>query len=112
MVGALHASSRDRARGSSSRDVQRRITTISKSGFIGIRCNRRVDTQVESAFNRILSEVGTIDILVNIVWGTYEGMVEDGNLTWTKPFWDQPLWRWDAMFNVRTTKLVSLSHQA
>jgi NAD(P)-dependent dehydrogenase (short-subunit alcohol dehydrogenase family) len=25
-------------------------------------------------------------------------MVEDGNFTWLKPFWEQPLWRWDAMF--------------
>jgi NAD(P)-dependent dehydrogenase (short-subunit alcohol dehydrogenase family) len=25
-------------------------------------------------------------------------MVEDGTFTWTKPFWEQGLWRWDAMF--------------
>jgi NAD(P)-dependent dehydrogenase (short-subunit alcohol dehydrogenase family) len=25
-------------------------------------------------------------------------MVEDGAFTWTLPFWQQPLWRWDAMF--------------
>jgi NAD(P)-dependent dehydrogenase (short-subunit alcohol dehydrogenase family) len=25
-------------------------------------------------------------------------MVEDGDFTWPKPFWEQPLWRWDAMF--------------
>ena len=25
-------------------------------------------------------------------------MIEDGNFTWPKPFWEQPLWRWDAMF--------------
>src|SRR4051812_16573324 len=30
--------------------------------------------------------------------GWYERMVEDGIFTWTKPFWEQPLWRWDAMF--------------
>ena len=40
-----------------------------------------------------------IDILVNNVWGGYERMVEDGEFTWTKPFWEQPLWRWDAMFS-------------
>lgn len=65
----------------------------------GIRCDHSVDTQVEAAFRRILSEAGTINILVNNVWGGYERMVEDGNFTWQKPFWDQPLWRWDAMFN-------------
>jgi NAD(P)-dependent dehydrogenase (short-subunit alcohol dehydrogenase family) len=25
-------------------------------------------------------------------------MMEGGVFTWGKPFWDQPLWRWDAMF--------------
>jgi NAD(P)-dependent dehydrogenase (short-subunit alcohol dehydrogenase family) len=24
-------------------------------------------------------------------------MMEDGSFTWPKPFWEQPLWRWDAM---------------
>jgi dehydrogenase/reductase SDR family member 1 len=26
-------------------------------------------------------------------------MVENGEFTWLKPFWKQPLWRWDAMFS-------------
>jgi len=65
----------------------------------GIRCDHRVDTQVEAAFNLILRETSAIDILVNNVWGGNERMVEDGNFTWPKPFWDQPLWRWDAMFS-------------
>ena len=25
-------------------------------------------------------------------------LIENGQFTWTKPFWEQPLWRWDAMF--------------
>jgi predicted acyl esterase len=25
-------------------------------------------------------------------------MVENGEFTWGNPFWQQPLWRWDAMF--------------
>ena len=65
----------------------------------GIRCDHRVDTQVQAAFDSILREASAIDILVNNVWGGYESMVEDGNFTWPKPFWDQPLWRWDAMFS-------------
>src|SRR5262250_424540 len=64
----------------------------------GIRCDHRVDTQVEAAFRLILRETNVIDILVNNVWGGYERMVEDGNFTWPMPFWEQPLWRWDAMF--------------
>ncbi len=65
----------------------------------GIRCDHRLDTQVEAAFNLILREAGAIDILVNSVWGGYERMVEGGQFTWPKPFWEQPLWRWDAMFS-------------
>lgn len=47
---------------------------------------------------QILRETSDIDILVNNVWGGYERMVEDGDFTWPRPFWEQPLWRWDAMF--------------
>ena len=35
---------------------------------------------------------------VNNVWGGYERMLEDCVFTWNQPFWEQPLWRWDAMF--------------
>jgi dehydrogenase/reductase SDR family protein 1 len=65
---------------------------------IGIRCDHRVDTQVDAAFERILTESGAIDILVNTVWGGYERMIDNGEFTWPRPFWQQPLWRWDAMF--------------
>jgi NAD(P)-dependent dehydrogenase (short-subunit alcohol dehydrogenase family) len=63
-----------------------------------IRCDHRDDGQVEAAFERITREAASIDILVNSVWGGYEGMIENGQFTWPKPFWEQPLWRWDAMF--------------
>jgi dehydrogenase/reductase SDR family member 1 len=65
----------------------------------GIRCDHRLDDQVEAAFNLIAREANAIDILVNNVWGGYERMVEDGKFTWGKPFWEQPLWRWDDMFS-------------
>lgn len=61
-------------------------------------CDHRDDAQVGRFFERILAETGHIDILVNNVWGGYEGMVENGEFTWGKPFWEQPVWRWDAMF--------------
>lgn len=64
----------------------------------GIRCDHRKDEAVAAAFGRVLEQAGSIDILVNNVWGGYEQMIEDGNFTWGKPFWEQPLWRWDAMF--------------
>ncbi len=49
-------------------------------------------------FRRIADEQGQLDILVNNVWGGYENMMEDGEFTWSRPFWQQPVWRWDSMF--------------
>ena len=46
-----------------------------------VRCDHRIDTQVEAAFSLIVREANAIDILVNNVWGGYERMVEDGNFT-------------------------------
>ena len=63
-----------------------------------IRCDHREDEQVAAAFALVGQQSGAIDILVNNVWGGYERMIEDGVFTWSKPFWEQPLWRWDAMF--------------
>lgn len=73
--------------------------TDSDEQITGIRCDHRLDEQVTAAFDRVVREAGRIDILVNNVWGGYERMIEDGAFTWAKPFWEQPLWRWDAMFS-------------
>jgi dehydrogenase/reductase SDR family member 1 len=71
----------------------------SEERITGLRCDHRVDTEVTAVFERAAREAGKIEILVNNVWGGYERMVEDGTFTWTKPFWEQGLWRWDAMFS-------------
>ena len=68
------------------------------SDVIGIRCDHRDDQQVVTAFERIARDGGQVDILVNNVWGGYERMMENGVFTWTRPFWEQPIWRWDSMF--------------
>jgi NAD(P)-dependent dehydrogenase (short-subunit alcohol dehydrogenase family) len=67
-------------------------------GITPIRCDHQLDTDVEAAFGRIARESNAIDILVNNVWGGYERMIDDGQFTWMKPFWEQPAWRWDVMF--------------
>lgn len=67
-----------------------RVTTL--------RCDHRDDAEVAAIFEHIGTSVETIDVLVNGVWGGYDDMIEDGAFTWPAPFWDQPLWRWDAMF--------------
>lgn len=65
---------------------------------VAIRCDHRDDSQVESVFRRIQESHDRLDLLVNNVWGGYEKMVENGKYTWTDPFWKQPRWRWDAVF--------------
>jgi NAD(P)-dependent dehydrogenase (short-subunit alcohol dehydrogenase family) len=63
-----------------------------------VECDHRVDEQVQLTFRKIADEQGRLDILVNNIWGGYENMIENGEFTWSRPFWQQPLWRWDAMF--------------
>lgn len=73
------------------------VTDLGGQG-IAIRCDHRDDQEVEKAFDRVVSERGRVDILVNNVWGGYEDTFENGEFTWEYPFWRQPVWRWDAMF--------------
>jgi dehydrogenase/reductase SDR family member 1 len=62
------------------------------------KCDHCDDERVRSVFRRIADRHDHLDILVNNAWGGYENMIEGGEFTWTRPFWQQPLWRWDAMF--------------
>jgi dehydrogenase/reductase SDR family protein 1 len=68
-------------------------------GITPLRCDHRDDAQVDAAFARVMRDAGGIDILANSVWGGYDNMMENGEFTWPKPFWEQPLWRWDEMFH-------------
>jgi len=63
-----------------------------------LRCDHRDAAQTAAAFARALGELGGLDLLVNSAWGGYENMTENGEFSWPRPFWEQPLWRWDAMF--------------
>src|SRR5260370_8607511 len=56
-----------------------------------IRCDHRVDTQGEAAFNLIAREPSASDLLVNSVWGGYEPRIEDGTFARSNPVWQQPL---------------------
>lgn len=66
---------------------------------MGIACDHCDDAQVQRAYDTIIERSGAVDILVNGVWGGYENMVEGGEFTWPAPFWQQPAWRWKAMFD-------------
>jgi dehydrogenase/reductase SDR family protein 1 len=79
---------------------------------IAIKCDHRDDQQVGSVFHRIAVEHGRLDILVNNAWGGYENMIEGGEFTWPRPFWQQPIWRWDAMFQVGVRSAYVASQMA
>jgi len=68
-----------------------------KPGVTTLVCDHTDDQAVASVFSQIDRDAGTLDILVNVAWGGYERMVEDGRFTWGAPFWEQPDWRWEAM---------------
>jgi NAD(P)-dependent dehydrogenase (short-subunit alcohol dehydrogenase family) len=66
-------------------------------GINAIACDHTDDRAVGAAFREVQESAGRLDILVNVAWGGYERMVENGQFTYIAPFWQQPLWRWDAM---------------
>jgi NAD(P)-dependent dehydrogenase (short-subunit alcohol dehydrogenase family) len=73
------------------------VTAIGGKG-IALPCDHREDSQVEEAYKQVARENKRLDILVNNAWGGYENMREGRRFTYFKPFWEQPFWRWDAMF--------------
>ena len=78
-----------------------------------ITCDHRDDLAVAQAFRQIADAAGRLDILVNVAWGGYERMVEDGRFTFVAPFWEQPAWRWDAMVtSVVRAAFVASQHAA
>ncbi|MGH2367568.1 MAG: SDR family oxidoreductase, partial [Chloroflexota bacterium] len=62
---------------------------------IPVRVDHTVDEQVEALFARVVKEEhDRLDILVNNAWGGYERMEN-----YDAPVWEQPIWRWDVMFD-------------
>ena len=87
------------------------VTTLGGSA-LALRCDHRDAAQTEAALERALRELGGLDLLVNNAWGGYENMAEDGEFTWPRPFWEQPLWRWDAMFGAGVRVAYQCSQRA
>ncbi len=85
-------------------------------GLVGecvpLRCDHRNDAQTEAVFLRMFEQEERLDILVNSAWGGYERMTEQGEFTWTRPFWEQPLWRWEAMFGAGVRAAFACSRLA
>ena len=74
-----------------------------------VTCDHTHEKSVGRLLEQIADQQGRLDVLVNNAWGGYERMVEDGTFTWPAPFWEQPVWRWDAMMGagVRAAFLTS-----
>jgi NAD(P)-dependent dehydrogenase (short-subunit alcohol dehydrogenase family) len=70
-----------------------------------VRCDHTVDAEVEALFERVGTERGRLDLLVNCAWGGYE---VTGRISQV-PFWEQPLYYWDRMYvaGVRATLISS-----
>lgn len=78
-----------------------------------IGCDHLNDQDTAAAFARVAAEAGELDVLVNSAWGGYEKMVENGNFTWTLPFWKQPSHRWTSMMDAGVrAAFVAASHAA
>ena len=81
--------------------------------MIRLACDHTNDGEVAAAFAKLAAERGRLDVLVNNAWGGYERMVENGAFTWGAPFWEQPLWRWDAMMGAGVrAAFVASAHAA
>ena len=75
-------------------DTADEVTALGGVG-IPVRCDHTVDADVEALFARVRREQEGLDLLVSNAWGGYERYTE---ARFDAPFWEQPLWRWDAMF--------------
>jgi len=83
------------------------------AAVVRIRCDHLRDEETAAAFERIASETGAPDVLVNCAWGGYERMVEHGVFTWPLPFWEQPAHRWTGMLDAGVrAAFVAGSHAA
>jgi dehydrogenase/reductase SDR family protein 1 len=67
------------------------------NSVIRVPCDHTKPEETDAAFRRIVDEAGGLDLLVNAAWGGYERMTENGQFTWSLPFWEQPAHRWESM---------------
>ncbi|HEY7017160.1 MAG TPA: SDR family NAD(P)-dependent oxidoreductase [Gaiellaceae bacterium] len=84
-------------------DTAEELTARGGTG-IAVRCDHTDDTQVEALFERIKTEHGRLDLLVNNAWSGYELA-----LYTETPFWEMEWRHWDLMFRggLRATAFAS-----
>jgi NAD(P)-dependent dehydrogenase (short-subunit alcohol dehydrogenase family) len=75
-------------------ETARAVTAAGGTG-IAVRCDHTVEAQVQALFDRVRSDHGRLDLLVNNAWGGHESF--DG--VFDAPFWQHPLDHWDSMMD-------------
>jgi dehydrogenase/reductase SDR family member 1 len=76
-------------------------------------CDHTDDAQTAAIFDRIATDAGSLDLLVNSAWGGYATLVENGAFVWNKPFWEKPAHRWHHMIDAGPrAAAVSSAHAA
>jgi dehydrogenase/reductase SDR family protein 1 len=67
---------------------------------IALRCDHADDQQVKQVVERITTEQGRLDILVNNAWGGYQPKQRSSKSGFHTPFWKSPPEFWDTMNTV------------
>ncbi len=78
-----------------------------------LRCDHTDDRDTARVFSQLDQSGNELDVLVNCAWGGYERMTENGEFTWTHPFWQQPAHRWTSMMDAGVrAAFVASAHAA
>lgn len=85
------------------------VVTARGGTGIAVRCDHKVDADVEALFARVEREQGRIDLLVNNTWGGYE---QHDYRKFGAPLHEQPLRHWDGMFTAGVRAALVASHFA
>lgn len=74
--------------------IDETAAAVTEAGGVGIPvyCDHTQPADVDALFNRVESEHGRLDILVNNAWGGHRYPIRN------KPFWKLPLGFWEGMF--------------
>jgi NAD(P)-dependent dehydrogenase (short-subunit alcohol dehydrogenase family) len=75
-------------------DTADEVTRLGGRG-IALRCDHTRDDDVQALFERVRSEHGRLDVLVNNAWGGHETF--DG--VFDAPFWQHPIEHWESMMD-------------
>jgi dehydrogenase/reductase SDR family member 1 len=67
---------------------------------IAVRCDHGDDDQVRAVFDRIRTEQGRLDLLVNNAWAGYQAKQRSKKSGFHTSFWKLPPAFWDTMFTV------------